>query len=254
MKKYHSYYDTVCDYVQPVFGALLVALFFVMAMAVPALANQGTPSSSGSVLNILFLGIIAYFLVRMFRRRSGGGREDNTRPGKWNPKEQDEKEKGRVIRPMDRHEAARQMWGNLSSDKPEATTPTAAPQIDGAFNEAEFLEGAKLFFSRFQEARDGKDFEQLRGFLSDEVYADAVVAAQADHTRGRTEIMLLNARIMEVKSENGRTFTTVFYDGQIRKGESGEQPEHIRVVWEFSRDDEAENGLWTLEQINKVDQ
>lgn len=234
-------------------GKVLVAFLLVLTSALPALANQGAPSSTGSVLNILFLGIIAYFLVRMFRRRSGKG-EDDSREGKWTPKQPQDKEQGRVIRPMDRHEAARQMWGHLSSDKSEPTAPSAVVKAHDAFNEAEFLEGAKLFFSRFQQARDSQEIDQLRGFLSDDVYAEAVASAEAEPVEGQKEIMLLNARVMEVKSEGDRTRATVFYDGQMRKGVSGEQTEHIRVVWEFSRDDTAENGLWTLEKINKVDQ
>ncbi len=253
MKEYTYLYDIRCGRFFSIFGKMLVAFVLVMANAFPALANQGQPSSTGGVLNILFLGIIAYFLVRMFRRRSGGG-DDSSRQGKWTPKETDEKKQGRVIRPMDRHEAARQMWGNLSSEKQEPTTPTAAVNVAGAFDEAEFLEGAKLLFARFQQANDSREIDDLRGFLSDDVYAEAVASAQANPQQGRTEIMLLNARIMEVKSEEGHTRAIVFYDGQMRKGASGDQPEHIRVVWEFSRDDRADNGLWTLEKINKVDQ
>ncbi|MDC0335435.1 hypothetical protein OAN24_00860 [Pseudodesulfovibrio sp.] len=233
------------------FGMLLVFIFALVGCATPALANQQSPGGSVSVLNILFLGLIAYFLVRMFRRRSGDN--DKTRPGNWSEESPDDEKKGRVIRPMDRHEAARQMWGHLSSDKDSAQPASPSPAASHSdFDEAEFLEGAKLFFSRFQQVKDSRELDDLRGFLSEEVYAEAV--AQANPAQGKTEIMLLNAKIMEMKSEKGRTFTSVFYDGQIRRGETGDQPEYIRAVWEFSRDDTVESGLWILEKINKVDQ
>jgi len=232
----------------------VVFAVLVLLSASPALANEQAPPSGGSVLNILFLGIIAYFLVRMFRRRMNKD-DDNTRSGKWTEKRPDEEKQGRVIRPMDRHEAARQMWGNLSSEQQApAEEQSVAVFTDGDFNENEFLEGAKLFFSRFQQASDSREFDDLKMFLSDEVYADAVVEARSNPEPSHTEIMLLNARLMEVKSENDRTGATVFYDAQIRKGASGDQPVHVRTVWEFSRDDRVENGLWTLEKINKVDQ
>lgn len=245
----------------------ILALFAVVLLlgASPALAQDQMPTGSGSVLNILMLGVIAYFLVRMFRRRMGGGdkRDDNTRPGNWSPRDKGEQEKkgGQVIRPMDRHEAARQMWGHLSSDKPEQqkSAQSDAPQESqhvkvGGFDEAEFLEGAKLFFSRFHQANESRDFDALKDFLSDEVYADAVLAAQNEAGPTRMEIMLLNAKLMEVKSEGKLTRATVFYDGQMRKGQAGEQVVHVRAVWEFSRDDTVKNGLWTLDTINKVDQ
>ncbi|QJB57962.1 TIM44-like domain-containing protein [Pseudodesulfovibrio sp. zrk46] len=212
------------------------------------------PSAGGSVLNILFLGLIAYFLVRTFRRRMDKD-DDNTRLGKWDRKNDDQDQGGRVIRPMDRHEAARQMWGHLSSDKNESSSVQGAPvNSDGQFDEAEFLEGAKLFFSRFQQARDSRDFDDLKVFLSDSVYSDALADAQRTSDMGPTEIMLLTARLMEMKSEGGRTLATVFYDAQLRRTAQGAQPMHVRAVWEFSRDDNVENGLWTLEKINKVDQ
>lgn len=232
----------------------MAVLCLVLLAAESALADQGTPSSGGSVLNILLLGVIAYFLVRMFRRRMGGG---NGKSGsdKTSEKRSEGNEKGRVIRPMDRHEAARQMWGHLSSDSQgtaqEAVTPTM--RVDG-FNENEFLEGAKLFFARFQQASDSRDFDELKVFLSDEVYTDAVLRAQDNPAHVRTEIMLLNARLMELNPGDGMTAATVFYDAQVRKGISGDQPVHMRAVWEFSRDDSVENGLWKLEKINKVDQ
>lgn len=237
-----------------VFTSLLAALWVLVLHVQPAFA-QGQPSSTGSVLNIILLGLIAYFLVRMFRRRRGG-RDDEPRPGQWSRKDSSDEDDDRPSRTMDRHEAARQMWDHLSSEKQDQPAPEAGPTVASAsgFDEHEFLEGAKLFFSRYQQASDSRDFEALKVFLSDEVYTDAVLEAERNPEPGRTEIMLLNARLMEVKTEGDTTSATVFYDAQIRKGAAGDQPEHVRVVWEFSRDDTVENGLWTLETINKVDQ
>ena len=240
-------------------GALLIAsLSFFMLYALPAFASQDVPASrSGSILNILLLGCIAYFLVRSFRRRSGG--DDKPRSNNWPKSDSDDNADTKPIKrpmgkPMDRHEAARQAWSVLSSDKskPVIVQPTVVPS--GDFNEAEFLEGAKLFFTRFQQARDSHELQDLRGFISDEVYADAVAEVQRSPHQGKTEAVLLNARLMNMKTESGYTSTTVFYDAQMRRGDSGESPVHTRVVWEFSRDDTVQNALWILEKINKVDQ
>jgi len=237
----------------------VLAVFALVLLAVPSSAMAQGPMT-GSVLNILLLGIVAYFLVRMFRRRTGGGdKSDKTRPGNWSEKSSDDKEQGgKLIRPMDRHEAARQMWGHLSSDKQEApavSEPQETQKYDvSGFDEAEFLEGAKLFFGRFHQASESRDFDDLKMFLSDEVYADAVLDAQKETAPTRMEIMLLNAKLMEAKSEGQRTRATVFYDGQMRQGSSGEQVVHIRAAWEFSRDDTVDNSLWKLDKINKVDQ
>ena len=127
-------------------SALRIAfLAFFMLYAVPVLASQEASSSrSGSVLNILLLGCLAYFLVRSFRRRSGG--DDKPRPGSWARPDADEgddvKPDGRSTeKPEDRHEAARQAWSVLSSDGSKPAIVRPAPVPADAFNEAEFLEG-----------------------------------------------------------------------------------------------------------------
>lgn len=245
----------------------LSAPILVLLTATPALAQAAAPSRTGSVLNILLLVLIAYFLVRMFRRRSGG--DDKTRTGRWSgpdypakPGERDGSESGSddadrpAERPqansMDRHEAARRTWDMLRSedaDRPSPATPTGTPPRADGFDEAEFLEGAKVFFSRFQQAKDKQDFDALRDFLSDEVYSDAVAAGE----RPRTEVMLVSALLTELNSTNGRTVASVHYDAQLRVGEEG-RPVQLRTVWEFGRDDTVPGGLWVLEKINSIDQ
>ncbi|OIQ51750.1 Tim44-like domain protein [Pseudodesulfovibrio hydrargyri] len=248
----------------------LSAPALVLIMATPALAQAAPPSRSGSVLNILLLVLIAYFLVRMFRRRSGGG-NDKTRPGRWSrpdyptkPGEGDgsgsdadsssasEDRPAQKPQSMDRHEAARRTWDMLRSEdtaKTSPSTPTGAPPRADGFDEAEFLEGAKVLFSRFQQARDKEDYDALRDFLSDEVYSDAVAAGE----RPRTEVMLVSALLTELHSADGRTVASVHYDAQLRTGEEG-RPVQLRTVWEFGRDDSVPGGLWVLEKINSIDQ
>lgn len=225
-----------------VLPSLLV--FLVVVVASPASANQQAPAGGGSILNILLLALIAYFLVRMFRRRSGG---DSDR--------RDEDRDRRNVRPLDRHEAARQMWEHLTGEETPEKAQSTTPTGDSAgFDESEFLEGAKLFFSRFQQAEGRQDIDELRSFMSESVYSDAVAMIERDASLGHGEVMLLNAKLMEVQNEGGITRATVFYDAQIRRETSRDSSEHVRAVWEFSRDDNVEGGLWILESINKVDQ
>lgn len=236
----------------------------ILLTATPALAQEGAPSRSGSVLNILLLGVVAYFLVRAYRRRSGGGNRQD-RPKRPDIQPRDLRGSGgetppdnAAQKPLDRHEAARRAWDMLSSQpvdqtptsgRPQPTTPTGvSPARADGFDEVEFLEGAKLFFSRYQQSVGEEEFRDIRDFMSDEVYAEAV----ADH-RERAEVMLVSARLMELKQENGRTVASVFYDAQLRVGEGG-RPDNLRTVWDFGRDDAVPDGLWVLEKINSIDQ
>lgn len=241
----------------------IAATLMLLAAAAPAQANSGAPGSgAGSVLNILLLGLIAYFLIRMFRRRSGGG---NDRPDdRWNDQTQgrpddqaDDQDGGRPqqpSRPMDRHEAARQMWTMLGGDADDApAAEESAPAAASAgFDQREFLEGAKLFFSRYQQVADVAELDELRGFLSDDVYREARSAIESG-ARQPLDIMLLEARIMGVEEGDGRTTASVYYDATLGSA-SGGQPSHLRAVWEFSRDESVQSGLWTLDTTTIMDQ
>ena len=228
------------------------AVFSTILLSNPALASQGT-GSTGSLLNILLLGLVAYFLVRAFRRRSG--RDDKTRPGNWTqdrPEDSAPAEKPQD-RPLDRQEVARQMWEMLGSQPQEPGEAPPVRPVSTSFDEAEFLEGAKIFFFRFQQVDERGDLDALHGFLSESVYREALERLQSGGGE-RTEVMLVDARVVEMRTEGGRTFVSVHYDAQLRRGASGERSEQVRSVWEFSRDDGAENGLWTLEKINTMTQ
>ncbi|MEF2229755.1 MAG: TIM44-like domain-containing protein [Pseudodesulfovibrio sp.] len=236
-----------------------VSALALLAAAVPALANSGAPGSgSGSVLNILLLGLVAYFLIRMFRRRSGGGQdrpEDRTqdRPGDQTPDGADDRPQP-PTRPMDRHEAARQVWTMLGGDSeaPDGGETPAVQAVSAGFDEREFLEGAKLFFSRYQQVADVAELDELRSFLSDDVYREARSAIESG-TRQPREVMLLEARLMGMENEGGRTVASVHYEATLGSA-SGGQPSHLRSVWEFSRDESVHSALWTLDSTTIMDQ
>jgi len=249
-------------------GPHLVRTLATLLVACPAWAQEGQTPGTGSILNILLLALVAYFLVRMFRRRSGGGprpgdRHDK-RPGDDGQQDGDgsaSDDSGNVrqppARPVDRYGAARQMWGMLGGDEedgqaqdgnasPRAIPPSAAK---AGFDEREFLEGAKLFYSRLRQLDGVGELDELKPFLSDGVYSQARAAIESGDYR-REEVMLLDARVADMRTENGRTLISVSYDATL--GGEGNQTHQRRSVWAFSRDEGVENGLWTLDAIDNM--
>lgn len=234
-------------------GTCFARVLPLILWSLPASADQGAGGGGVSILNIIFLGLMAYFLVRAFRRRSGGN--DKDRPGRWDRDNTKEPPQGGTPpnRPLDRNDVARQMWEMLGS-KPEDNQDRPPVQNSLAdFDEAEFLEGAKLFFSRYQQVADKAELDQLHGFLSDGVYQEALGRLQGGEPE-RTEVMLVEARLVEQKTEGGHTLVSVRYEAQLRRGQSGERSENLSAVWEFSRDNGTGSGLWTLEKINPMNQ
>ena len=231
------------------------AFLMLLGGAAPAQANSGAPGSgAGSVLNILLLGVVAYFLIRMFRRRSGGGQDRPDEPRDDRTQDHSDDRPQPPARPMDRHEAARQMWTLLGGDGealPERDADIPGP-AEAGIDEREFLEGAKLFFSRYQQVADVAELDELRGFLSDGVYREARSAIESG-ARQPLDVLLLEAKVMSVEEEDGRTVASVYYDATVGSA-SGGQPSHLRSVWEFSRDESVQNGLWTLDTTTIMDQ
>ncbi|MDD3310651.1 TIM44-like domain-containing protein [Pseudodesulfovibrio sp.] len=253
-------------------GPHLSRALALLLLAGPAWAEGEQASGAGSILNILLLALVAYFLVRMFRRRSGGDRPDDRpgdrpgpRPGDGangdGPDSGDSGDAGDVrrppARPVDRYEAARQMWtmlggdgeegGERGGDAPSRAIPPAA--VEAGFDEREFLEGAKLFYTRLRQTDGVEDLDELKPFLSGDVYDHARAAIESGAYR-REEVMLLDARVADMRTEGGRTMISVSYDATL--GGEGNQTHQRRSVWAFSRDDGVENGLWTLDAIDNM--
>ena len=86
------------------------------------------------------------------------------------------------------------------------------------FNEAEFIRHARLNFVRLQEAHDRKDLSTLRDFLAPEVYREieADIRAAGDAPQ-RTEVLTLNAEVLDVAEERGSYVVSVRFTGMIRE-------------------------------------
>jgi len=91
------------------------------------------------------------------------------------------------------------------------------------FNAADFVRHARLNFVRLQEAYDRKDLSMMRDFLAPEVYreieADLRAAGSADE---RTEVLTLEAEVLDVVEEAGSYIVSVRFSGMLREGAGGD--------------------------------
>ena len=152
------------------------------------------------------------------------------------------------------HERATQQgWG--ASDDGEATVATspATPPIPPGFDQVEFMKGAQTIYTRMQSSWDKRDLEDIRKFTSPEVYAEINRQAQEDPRPGRTEILLVNARLLEVRSVDNQEIASVLYDVMMREGDADKLAKQVREIWHFSRDEKAAGSFWRLEGIQQVE-
>lgn len=156
--------------------------------------------------------------------------------------------------PMSFDRGPSQGWG--SSVYRPASEPVSAgveqPRFPEGFDPEEFMKGAKAIYTRLQASWDKRDLEDIRQFASPEVFDEIRRQAQEDPNPGKTELLLINPRILEVRNLDGRTVASVLYDVMMRENRK-ETTKQVRELWHFSRDANKPDSFWILEGIQQVE-
>ena len=128
---------------------------------------------------------------------------------------------------------------------------TSALNVPEGFDSEGFLRVAKLNFLRLQAANDAKNLDDIREFVSPELYAK--VKMQMDE-RGnaaqQTDIVTLNAELLEVTSEASRHIASVHFNGMIREID-GAAAAPFDEIWHLSKPIEGNKG-WTIAGIQQL--
>ena len=200
-------------------GGLLGSLFF------------GGGFSGISLIDILLIGGGLFLLMRFLRSRQPAAQ---TAGG-----------------PAQAHDLSRDAWSNLRTSERQASS--AAPQYPAGFDADDFLKGAKAAYTRLQAAWDARDLDDLKQFTSPEVFAEIQAQAASDPTPGKTEILLLEASLLEVKTLGNQTISTVLFDTMLREGSPSAPAEQVREAWHFSRYESGGGSHWVVEGIQQLE-
>ncbi len=147
-----------------------------------------------------------------------------------------------------------QGWGTSGYD-PSAEAQSAAPEqpvLPPGFDAPEFLKGAKAMYTRMQASWDKRDLDDIRQFTSAETFEEIRSQAQAEPAPGKTELLLINPRIVEVRETDGQTIASVLYDVMMRENRD-ENAKQVRELWHFSRETGKPSAFWVLEGIQQVE-
>lgn len=142
-------------------------------------------------------------------------------------------------------------WGRAGYTPPEDAA-AAPPALPPGFDAEEFLKGAQAIYTRLQTAWDKRDLEDIRQFASPEVLTEIQRQAQEDPRPGKTELLLINPRIIEVRDVDRQTIATVLYDVLLRE-DADAMSRQVRELWHFSRDRDMPEAFWVLEGIQQVE-
>lgn len=198
----------------------------------------------GGVFNLIILGLLVYFGVKLFRRFRDSRSSFDDRP------QQDRSYEA------PRDEAPRTQggaWDSLRSEQPaqQAAEQTSEVVLPADFDQDEFLRGAKAAYTRLQSSWDRRDLDDIANFATEDVMRELREQAKADPNPGKTEILLVNASVIEVRDEGDLRRVAVYFDVLMREDQRAARPEQVREVWHFvcSR---AEGDSWKLDGIQQL--
>ena len=118
------------------------------------------------------------------------------------------------------------------------------------FDADAFAREAKLNFIRLQAAFDAGNLDDLRAFTSPEVFAElSMQIAERGDTAQTTDVMTLNAEVLDTADEDNRHLVSVRFTGLVREaGDQGAMP--LDEVWHLSKPASGQGG-WVIAGIQQ---
>ena len=140
------------------------------------------------------------------------------------------------------------------------TTPTSnqqtyaqdAPNKPADFDEEEFLRGAKAAYARLNSAWDKRDLADIAQFSTPAFMKEIEQQAEEDKNPGKTEIMLVNASLVQVDTIGAEQIAQVYFNVLLREDPTQDAPTEVREIWHFTRPANG-TGTWKLDGIQQVD-
>jgi predicted lipid-binding transport protein (Tim44 family) len=199
-------------------GAGLASLFM----------NNGMAGGLGGMLMILLVAAAAMFAWRMLRAKPPAGSLQYAGAGA-------------PSRPTDISTG----FGGAAG-----APAISANRYPPGFDAEQFARHAKLNFTQLQAANDKRDLSTMRDFMTPELYAE--VAAQAAAETGgpqQTDVVTLNAEVLEVVSDGAAHIASVRFSGMIRERADG-AAEPFSEVWHLEKPLDGSTG-WLIAGIQQ---
>ena len=132
-----------------------------------------------------------------------------------------------------------------------APTPHAA-NIPADFQVEPFLRNAKTSFIRLQAANDARDLNDIREYTTPEMYAEISmqISERGDEPQ-KTEILAINAELLEVVTTDDQAIASVHFNGQLRDA-PGASPETFDEIWHVQKNLKDPESVWLLAGIQQI--
>ncbi|MGR9043780.1 MAG: Tim44 domain-containing protein [Gammaproteobacteria bacterium] len=229
-------------------GGLLGAMFF------------GGAFEGFNFMDLLVFGGIAFLLYKLFAAKAG----TSQRPA-YGRSTHDYQDTGSSYNSYEEPKTSSQADFDtdilFDKDKKAASGHTASFQQDADFNnfsvpagfdEQAFLAGAKAAFKDLQTAWDNRDLAEIRGLTTDKVFAEIQDQLKASDSNNRTEVLKLEAELLEVREIGSELEAVVLFDTIMRE-DINEQAHQVREVWHFNKPKNSLQPKWYLDGIQQLE-
>ncbi|WP_412478267.1 Tim44 domain-containing protein [Azonexus sp. IMCC34839] len=132
-----------------------------------------------------------------------------------------------------------------------AAAPVAVANIPADFDAEGFVRNAKVNFIRLQAANDAGNLDDIREFTSPEMFAE--IKMGIDERKGakqETDVVQLNAEVLDVSEEANRYIVSVQFNGLIRE-DANAPAEAFQEIWHMTKPRDGSRG-WVLAGIQQV--
>lgn len=151
------------------------------------------------------------------------------------------------------HDSATPRFGDVAADTdtaPHDVAPASGRAIPTDFDVAGFVRQAKVNFIRLQAANDAGNLDDLGEFTTPEMFAELkTTILDRGSASQHTDVLNVDAQVLEVFEEASRYVASVHYSGLIREG--NDPAEAINEIWHLVKRREGHGG-WLLAGIQQM--
>jgi predicted lipid-binding transport protein (Tim44 family) len=124
--------------------------------------------------------------------------------------------------------------------------------IPTSFDRDGFLNGAKIAYTALQNAWDSRDLAEIRGLTTDKVFAEIQDQIRASTEENHTDILKINAEVLEVREIGNQIEAVVLFDNILREAQTA-QANQVREVWHFIKPNNPAQTKWLLDGIQQLE-
>lgn len=212
-------------------GGLLGALFF------------GGAFENINFMDILVLAGMAYLLYKLFAAKAGAAQQQSYQRSANNAQSQ--------TMPSNQTGINTDLLFKKQMDS-SASQNAQQSKVPEGFDSNAFLAGAKMAYSSLQKAWDAKDLAEIRGLTTDKVFAEIQSQLKATSTDNVTDLLKLDAELLEVREIGNELQATVLFDAIMREDLNG-STEQIKEIWYFVKPKASVQPKWWLDGIQQLE-